>query len=269
MTITQTPKVRKTKNQTIERAAPILSCFTAEKPHWALAELAAKLDMTSSTTYRYVAALQDARLLERDEKRGGYRLGLGVIELAYVVLNQMEVRKQALDEMDALRDKFDLLVNLAVLVEGEGDVLHIAHSVPKDWPRWHTTVGRRAVAHCTALGKMLLAYQSWSEVQKTIEKYGWRPYTRHSIQDFPRLETELAETRQRGYSMDIEERNIGTVCLAAPIRDYSGAVIASLSVTGKAEELAPEHRSQILPRVLEAANRISFQLGNHNTSAYL
>ncbi len=267
MVTTKSAKGRKTKNQTIERAIPILECFTTEKPHWTLAELGEQLDMTPSTTYRYIAALQDARLIERDEKRGGYQLGLAVVELAYVVLNQMEVRKQALDEMDALRDEFDLLVNLAVLVEG--DVLHVAHSVPKDWPRWYTTVGRRAVAHCTALGKTLLAYRPWAEVQYIIEQYGWRPYTPASIQDFARLQAGLAEIQQRGYSIDNEERSIDTICLAAPIRDYSGTVIAALSVTGKAEELRSEQRTQVLSRVIDAANRISFRLGYHHSSAYL
>ena len=259
---TQPAEARKTKNQTIDRAMPILTCFTLEKPHWTLAELAAKLDMTPSTTYRYIAALQEASLLERDERRGGYSLGLAV-----VVLNQMEVRKQALDEMDALRDELDLMVNLAVLVEG--DVLHIAHSVPKDWPRWHTTVGRRAVAHCTALGKVLLAYRAWASVQETIELYGWRPYTSHSIQDFQRLQTDLAQIFKRGYSIDDEERSLDTTCIAAPIRDYSGEVIAALSVTGKLERLTQEERHRVLPRVLEVANRISFRLGYHHSSAYL
>jgi IclR family KDG regulon transcriptional repressor len=267
MATVQPSKIRKSKNQTIQRAAPILTCFTAEKPHWTLAELSAKLDMTPSTTYRYVAALEDAHLLARDGRRGGYRLGLGVVELAYVVLNQMEVRKQALDEMDVLREEFDLLVNLAVLVDG--DVLHIAHSVPKNWPRWYITVGRRAVAHCTALGKMLLAHCPWSEVQQRIERYGWRPYTSRSIQDFSRLQAELALILQQGYSLDDEERSPGTICLAAPIRNYTGEVIAALSVTGKSEKLTPEYRAQILPRVLEAANRISFRLGYSNSPAYL
>ncbi len=263
----QPVEARRAKNQTIDRAMPILTCFTLEKPHWTLAELAAKLDMTPSTTYRYIAALQEASLLERDERRGGYSLGLVVVELAYVVLNQMEVRKQALDEMDALRDELDLMVNLAVLVEG--DVLHIAHSVPKDWPRWHTTVGRRAVAHCTALGKVLLAHRPWEQVQQTIELYGWRPYTPHSIQDFQHLQTDLAQIRKCGYSIDDEERSLDTICMAAPIRDYSGEVIASLSVTGKSERLTQEERHRVLPRVLEVANRISFRLGYHHSSAYL
>jgi DNA-binding IclR family transcriptional regulator len=79
-----------------------------------LAELAARLDLNPSTVYRYVATLEDAGLLVRNQ-RGGYRLGLRVIELAGIALNQIEVRKHALDEMDQLRDEVNLLTHLAVL----------------------------------------------------------------------------------------------------------------------------------------------------------
>jgi IclR family transcriptional regulator, KDG regulon repressor len=255
------------KTQTIERAALILACFSPEEPHLTLADLAAKLGVNQSTVYRYVATLQAAGLLERDPRRGGYRLGLRVIELSNIALNQSEVRKQALDEMDRLRDELNLLVNLGVLFEG--DVLHIAHSVPGHWPRWYTTVGRRAVAHCTALGKVLLAAQPWPEVRQLVERYGWRPYTPNSIQDFDRLRDELAEVRERGYAVDDQERSRGTVCLGAPIRDYSGEVVAALSVSGKVDKLTPEFRERTVPRVLEVADRISFRLGYHSGSAYL
>jgi DNA-binding IclR family transcriptional regulator len=255
------------RSQTIERAGLILACFSAEEPHLTLAELAAKLGLNQSTVYRYVASLQGAGILERDPRRGGYRLGLRVIELSSIALNQNEVRKQALDEMDRLRDELNLLVSVGVLFEG--DVLHIAHSVPEHWPRWYTTVGRRAVAQCTSLGKVLLAARPWPEVAQLIERHGWRPYTRNSIQDLARLEAELAEVREQGYAIDLEERNQGTVCLGAPIRDYTGEVIAALSVSGKADKMTPAFRAQTLPYVREAADRISFRLGHHGSSAYL
>lgn len=260
------PKAESAKSQTIERAALILTCFTAEEPRQTLAELAAKLDLNQSTAYRYVATLQAAGLLERDSRRGGYRLGPRVIELSYIALNQLDVRKHALDEMDRLRDSLNLMVSLAILVEG--DVLHIAHAVPTDWPRWYTAVGRRAVAHCTALGKTLLAYRPWEEVEETVRRYGWRPYTADSIQDFARLATELATIRAQGYSVDNGERRAGTICLAAPICDHSGAIVAALSVTSKAEQLEA-FREASLPRVREAADRISFRLGHLGSTGYL
>lgn len=267
MVATDVPRPRPAKSQTIERAALILTRFSAEEPHLTLAELAGKLGLNQSTVYRYVVTLQAAGLLERDARRGGYRLGLRVVELSNIALNQSEVRKHALDEMDRLRDELNLLVSLGVLVEG--DVLHIAHSVPAHWPPWYTTVGRRAVAHSTSLGKVLLAARPFSEVRQVIERHGWRPYTPNSIRDFDRLQGELAATGERGYALDDGERNRGTVCLGAPIRDYSGEVVAALSVSGKADRLTEEVRGLTLPRVLEAADRISFRLGHHSSSAYL
>lgn len=267
MAASKNPRKPAAKSQTIERAAAILTCFSAEAPHLSLAALADMLGLNQSTAYRYVATLEAAGLLERDNRLGGYRLGLRVIELSNVALNQNEVRKHGLEESDRLRDELNALVSLAVLFEG--DVLHIAHSVPNHWPRWHTTVGRRAVAHCTSLGKVLLAHRPWPEVVAMIESYGWRPYTPNSIQDFARLEEELSTIRHRGHAIDREERNVGTICIGAPIHDYSGHVVAALSVSGKREKLSPEVWDDVAPRLCEAANRISFRLGYQQSSAYL
>lgn len=255
------------RSQTIERAALILTCFSAEEPHLTLANLAVRLGLSQSTVYRYVATLQATGLLQRDERIGGYRLGLRVLELASIAVNQLEVRKQALDEMDALRARVGLLVSLGVLFEG--DVMHLATSVPDDWPRWYMTIGRRAVAHCTTLGKALLAHRPWPEVEAGIERYGWRPCTANSIRDYRRLREELEMTRERGYAVDLEERRVGMICLGAALRDHTGDVVAALSVTGTALRLTPEHRAKIAPHLLEAANRISFRLGYQGSTAYL
>jgi len=257
---------RRARSQTIERAALVLTCFSAEEPQLGLAELAARLELNPSTVYRYVATLEDAGLLVRNQ-RGGYRLGLRVIELAGIALNQIEVRKHALDEMDRLRDEVNLLTNLAVLLDG--DVLHLAHSAPKGIPRMYTAMGRRAVAHCTSLGKALLAHRPWAETRAAIERHGWRPYTPHSIADFARLERELATVRADGHAVDREERRAGVVCLAAPIHDRAGEVVAALSVSGSETRMTEAFRRRVLPRVTEAAARVSFRLGYQANAAYL
>jgi DNA-binding IclR family transcriptional regulator len=222
-------KTSTAKSLTVERAGLILACFSEAEPHLTLAALAAKLQVNPSTAYRYIASLQHAGLLERDPRQGGYRLGLRVVELAGIALNQIEVRKHALDELDRLRDETGLMSNLGVLIDG--DVLHLAQSPTKDVPRMYTVIGRRAVAHCTALGKVLLAHRPWEDVRQIIRLHGWRPYTPHSIQSIDRLKTELAETRARGYGIDRNERRVGAACVAVPIRDRSGHVVAALSVS--------------------------------------
>ena len=255
------------KSQTIERAGRILACFSEAKPHLTLADLAAELELNPSTVYRYIASLQHAGLLERDTRQGGYRLGLRVIELAGIALNQIEVRKHALDELDRLRDETGLMSNLGVLIEG--DVLHLAQSPTRDVPRMYTVIGRRAVAHCTALGKVLLAHRPWEEVRDVIRRHGWRPYTPHSIQSFDRLKAELAEIQARGYAIDRNERRVGAACVAVPIRDRSGRAVAALSVSGAADKMSEKLLRRLLPRVLEAANQISFRLGYQGSSTYV
>jgi DNA-binding IclR family transcriptional regulator len=258
------------KSKTIERAGRILACFSDAEPHLSLTDLAAKLELNPSTAYRYIASLQQAGLLERDTRQGGYHLGLRVVELAGIALNQIEVRKHALDELDRLRDETNLLSNLGVLFEG--DVLHLAQSATKDVPRMYTMIGRRAVAHCTAMGKVLLAYRPWTEVRRLIGQYGWRPYTPKSIQRFDRLQTELAAIRTQGYGVDREERRRGVGCLAAPIRERSGHVVAALSVSGSLDRLtggSKEFSAHLLRRVLDGAHRISFRLGHQGTAAYM
>lgn len=253
------------RSQTIERATLILACFSASEPYLKLADLAAKLGLNTSTVYRYVATLESAGLLERDERRGGYRLGLRVIELAGIALNQLEVRKHAVDDMDRLCHDLGLLVNLGVLLEG--DVLHVAHAAPPDVLRLFTSLGRRAVAHCTALGKVMLADKPFAEVRQLIEQYGWRPYTPESIQAFEPLEQELEAIRTRGYAVDHEERRRGIACLAAPIRDYSGRVVAALSISSTTDQMTEEYQRQIRPRVLQVTELVSLRLGYHGDAS--
>lgn len=254
------------RTRTIERAALILTCFSVQEPRLTLGQLAAKLDLNQSTVYRYVQTLLAAGLLERAPGRGGYQLGLRVVELAYVAMNQLEVRKAALDEMERLRDELGLLINLGVRFQG--DVLKVAQAAPGGWPTWKTTVGNRLPAECTALGKVLLAHRPWDEARAMIEQRGWRPATRHSVQDLAQLAGQLEEARERGYAVEREECVLGGACVAAPIRDHTGAVVAALSITGPLSRL-----TETLPReidaVREAANRISLRLGYDGVVAFV
>jgi DNA-binding IclR family transcriptional regulator len=257
---------RSRKSQTVERAGLVLACFSAAKPHLSLAELAGQLELNPSTVYRYAVALQEAGLLERDERRGGYRLGLRVVELAGIVLNQLEVRKQALDEMDHLRDDTDLHTSLGVLFEG--DVLYLAASSRRDLPALYTGIGRRQPAHCAAMGKLLLAELSDEAAVALVDRYGWRTKTPRSVNNAEALRRELAEIRQRGYAVADEDLRLGVAALAMPVRDYSGAVQAALGVTGPRTLLNEPQREQVLMRLQVAASRISFRLGYHEDVVY-
>ena len=108
--------------------------------------------------------------------------------------------------------------------------LHIAFAIRSHVPRAYTVLGRGAVAHCTALGKVMLADFPFAEVRQLIETHGWRSYTPKSITTFAGLEQSLSEIRANGYAIDRGERSLETNCLAAPIRDATGRVVAAMGL---------------------------------------
>jgi DNA-binding IclR family transcriptional regulator len=246
--------------QTVERAIAVLDSFTHERPEQSVMELSAELELHPSTVRRLLASMEAGGLVERVERSGAYRLGLKVIELAGIALNQRDLVRHCLSELDTLRDQLGLNSNLAVLFQM--DVLHLAYAVRSDTPRYYTVIGRRAVAHCTSLGKVLLCELPRGLVHEDIRRRGWRPYTPNSIQDASRLDEELDRVRAQGYAIDEEERTVGTVCVGAPVRDFTGTVIAAISVTGPADELRSDRRREATEQVVTHAQMVSRKLGH-------
>lgn len=245
--------------QTVDRALAVLGLFSGARPELSTAQLSSELDLHLSTVRRLLASMEAAGLVERAQRTGQYRLGLKLIELAGIALNQRDLVRHSLSDLDALRDELGLNSNLAVLFEM--DVFHLAYAVRSDTPRYYTIIGRRAVAHCTSLGKVLLSELSRTAVHEDVRRRGWRPYTVNSIQDLARLDEELDAVRAQGFAVDQEERSVGKVCVGAPIRDYTAKVVAAISVTGRADELGEQRRSHVIDRVTAHALMVSRKLG--------
>lgn len=253
-------------NRGVSRAARLLTLFSDDRSVLKLSDMAGQLGVPESTTYRYALTLQELGFLDRDTG-GGYRLGPRVIELAGIALNQIEAHKHALEEMDELCARVGRLVNLGIL--SNGAVLLIAHSAPPSVPRMYTEIGRTAAPQCTALGKALLADLPWDAIREILGEDGWKGYTPNSITTPDALRKELEETRRRGYAVDTEERRLGVTCVAAPIRDGTGRVTASLSISGTPEHPGSVHDDErYIQEIRQCANRISYRLGFKGSNAY-
>jgi IclR family acetate operon transcriptional repressor len=254
--------------QTIGRALALLSAFSEQRPVLRLQELAKFSGQHQSTVFRHLSALVAAGIVEPVKGESGYRLGLGVVELASVALSGIDVRSHAIPEAALLRRETRLLTNVAVL--SHGDVVHIVSMAPPDVPYVYTEFGRRAVAHCTSLGKAMYAQLPFEEVVATIERYGWRPYTARSIRDAETLRLALEATREQGYAIDLEERRVDVCCVAAPIFDRAHEVVASISVSTRKDRHDPDAlRTELAPLVKAAADRISYRLGDSESGGYL
>ncbi len=242
----------------VANAARVLKSFSANRPTWGVSELAAELDLSTSTVHRLLATLTDEAVLEQDPVTGRYRLGLSVFDLAAAMPTQRSLHEAVLVSMTELRSRTGETVQVGVL-----DGRHVVYVERLDSPdtlRVFTRLGRRAHAHCTSSGKVLLAFLQRAERDRLMA--GWRPpaLTEHSITDVDALRRELETIRRRGYAENREESELGVVSVAAPIRDGNRRAVASLSLAGPIERMEPDRRAYA-HAVMALAGTVSKQMG--------
>jgi len=124
-----------------------------------------------------------------------------------------------------------------------------------------TWVGKHVDLHCTALGKVLLAYRSEPEIDELIKKHGLLRHNENTIGSARKLKENLALTRRLGYGLDDEEEELGIRCLGAPIFDSQVKLVAAVSVSGTTSQMEPEQLGTLAEHVRNTARAISDQLG--------
>lgn len=158
-----------------------------------------------------------------------------------------------------LRDLANETVHLVVMDGGQ--CIYVEKVECSQAVRMHSTIGSRVHAHCTAVGKSMLAYLSQEQVEEILGRHGLPARTSHTITDKKRLLEELAQVREQGYAVDDVENEEGIRCVGAPIFDHRRKVVAALSVSGPAFRLTKERVRELAPHVKATALAISRQLG--------
>jgi DNA-binding IclR family transcriptional regulator len=234
----------------------ILSSLDDEHPERSLSEIAQVTGLHKATTHRILMTLLNCGFVDRTADGERYRLGIRLVGLGLGVLNNLDLRREALPHMEQLVERFQEICDLGVFDRGQVLELEVVHSV-------HVLtiaarVGRHLPAHCTAGGKVLLAFLA-PEVVEPVLNAPLVAYTENTITSLPRLREELEVTRQRGYGLDEEEFEVGIRAVAAPVRDIEGNVIAHMSMPGPTNRLTPERVPEIAQALMEAASAISAQ----------
>jgi DNA-binding IclR family transcriptional regulator len=171
----------------------------------------------------------------------------------------MDIRTAAAADLERLAEQTGETVHLAVLDEAE--VVYIDKVESSQRLRMFSAIGKRGPVHCTGVGKAMLAFLESDERDKVLERLPLQRFTNATFVTRHSLLLHLAEIRQVGYAKDLEEHEIGIRCTAAPIFDYQGKVIASVSVTAPSLRLSPERLDEIAPFVVRAAEHITRNLG--------
>jgi DNA-binding IclR family transcriptional regulator len=250
-----------TKGKTIQslaRAASIMEHLTTRKGGDGLSNISRELGLSKSTIHSLITTLEKLGYVYQDQVSGKYALGLKLFELGQVVHANMDLRTIAMPHLRSLAEKYQETAHLAVLSKGE--VVYIDKVDSPRSIRIISQVGGRNPAHCTGVGKVLLAgLQGEEQVRMISGKL--RRFTPNTITDPDKLELHLEQVRLNGYAQDQEEIEIGLSCVAAPIKNHRGAVIAAISVSGPTNRIATGSINNLTADVVDTARLISGQLG--------
>lgn len=243
---------------TILKAGQILALFDHDHPEWRVSDVAQKLGIAKSSAHDLMSSLTHIGLLSQTD-HGRYRLGWKTVELSETLLATTELRTIAHPVMEELLYAYQETLHLAILQKGK--VVYLDKLEGKQTIRVELTgLGTHLYPHCSGVGKVLLAHLEWGGVEEILDVQGLPRFTDHTITDDATLKAELEAVRQRGYAYDMGEIMPDLRCVAAPVRDFKGRVIASMSMSVPAYRFERSHQ-QFRTAIIRAAQTISHHLG--------
>jgi len=224
-----------------------------------LKDLSKNLEFPPSTTHRLLNTLTDLGYVDQDPTSSGYSLGVKILSLAASSLSGLDLGNAAYNYLGNLRDKTGETANLAIVDGNES--LYIQKAESRATVRVFSLIGKRAPLHATGVGKIMLADKPWREVEEILDITGLPRITKYTITTKEDMKEELIKINERGYAYDNEECELGAFCVAAPIRDYTGNVIASMSVSMPTNRFCKVTRDKLIKEVLTESSKLSEKLG--------
>lgn len=253
--------------QSIDRALQVLELFSLEKPEWGVTEISKALNIYKSNVHNVLTTLAEKGFVIKDSKTDKYKLGIKFFELGSIVIKNMDLRKVAHPYIEELSKEFKETVHLGILDKGR--VVSIEREESDTGLCSHIEIGKRTPLHCTAVGKAIMSYLSENEINLIIKEKGLKKFTENTITNKEGLKNELKKIRIQGYAVDNIEHEEGVRCVAGPIRDYAGKVIASMSISGPAFRINEDNTPNIAKKVKEYCDCISKEMGyNFNQNKY-
>jgi IclR family acetate operon transcriptional repressor len=246
--------------KSLVKALTILDVLAEEEPPYTLTQLSRRLHLHVSTVHRLLVNLVRHGFVEEDRVSGGYQLSYRVLRMGLRVLDRLDVRQVAYPLLRDLNLRTKEAVHLAILEEAR------AISIEKfDSPQpvgLDARLGRVMALHCTGVGKTLLAFQGEELVNQIAQSPGLARMTSHTLATLPQLRKELERIREQGFALDQEEAVEGLRCVAGPVFDHAGQVVAAFSVAGPATRMTPARMSEVAQLVHETSRQISYRLGH-------
>ncbi len=251
-------------NQSVEKTIQLVEAMARETGSVRLQDLAAKCGMPPSTALRMLNTLLIHGYVSQDPHTQRYSLSLKFAQLGSRISDQVSLRDVAhpfllelshrCQEASCLACEEDMEIVYTDVVDGPDNILKIMQRI-----------GKRAPMHATGVGKLLLLNYSDSQLKELIAVKGLPALTPNTLVTRGALVEELDRIRRQGYALDDEECELGSRCVAAPVRDYSGRIVGAISVSCPIPRMSMERIRQITPVVVEIGGKISKELAYDGT----
>ena len=245
--------------QSIERAAAVLRLLAGGPRQLGVVDVAGSLGLAKGTVHGILRTLHHVGFVEQDLATGKYQLGGALLHLGTSYLDVNELRSRAINWADALASRSGEAVRIGSLLDGKVLVVH--HVFRPDDSLQTGEIGLLLPPHASAIGKVLLAYDSSAA---TAAKRSIEAYTRRTLVAPGDLTRALSEIRDHGWACETEEMSIGVAGIAAPIRGHGGLVVGSIEITGSLDRLCDRGRvprPELVRQVQDAARAVSRELG--------
>lgn len=245
--------------KSVSRALDIITLVSLKKGGLGVTEIANQIDINKSSVYRILSTLVQYGYVEQDNETGKYKLGYTFLDISSKLLESIDLRAEARMFLQELENETNEVIHLVVYDQGE--VVYIEKLDGNETLRMHSKVGKRAPMHCTSVGKAILAHLPSSVVLDILDRKGLPMHTDKTITNKEDFLAELMTVRQKGFALDLEENEYGITCIAVPIFDHMGHVIAAISISGPTIRMTEERLNELQSRMQHIGNQISGRLG--------
>ncbi len=248
----------------VERAIDVLQCFGHEERGLTLTQIAGRVSMSKSTVLRLLTSLESRHFINRDHATGLYHLGLGFIEVASQVLQEIDLERWALPYLQRLSAECGETVDLAILDDTHVVYLLVVESVQR--VKIAAAVGERLPAYCTATGKAFLAYLPAEQVRAILDK-GPGQYRDGTPVSLPNLCRDFQATRERGYAISEQEYEQDINAVAAPILNADGWPMLVIAIVGPSFRLSPERMQLLGQSIRTTVDSLTREIGLSSLSS--
>ncbi|NLY68114.1 MAG: IclR family transcriptional regulator [Tissierellia bacterium] len=253
----KTKKKKKTIGSVI-KAIEVIEFIAKSKDGVGVTEISRGLNYGVSATYHLLNTLKECNVLEQDTKTKKFKLGLKLWKIGMLAFEQNPLSSILQPYLKELKELTGETANLTIMDDNQ--IVYIAQEESDRLVKMFTKIGAKAPLHCTAAGKVILAFMDEDARKSIIDKIELTKYTEHTIVNKEDLYMELEEIRKNGYGFDNEERELGVSCIGAPVFDLNGDVIACITISGPTSRFTEENKEKWIKDLVKVADEATKSL---------